>query len=120
MLQDLHSSQDTPIIRSILGKLIGAPKVYSPEQVQHYREELGNKLAKFWSLVEQAVHIREGVRNTVTRDMLEDGIQAAELDLHAEEVQYIVLYLFSWSRDIGRLELNKLGRLKELGIKFDG
>lgn len=71
MLEDLKTSQDVPIIRSVMRKLIGEIKVFSPEQKEHYREKLGELLGKFWPLVEQSVHIREGVKNLITREILE-------------------------------------------------
>lgn len=67
LLEDSSTSQDAPIVKSILTKLIGPIKVYTPEQIIYYREELGTKLSKYWSLVEQSVHIKEGVRNLITR-----------------------------------------------------
>jgi hypothetical protein len=70
MLEDLNTNQDAPIIKSILIKLIGPIKVYTLEQMSTMREELGAKLSKYWSLVEQSVHIKEGVRNLITREIL--------------------------------------------------
>jgi hypothetical protein len=32
-------------------------------------------------LVEQCVHIKEGVRNLINKEMLEEGILAAEIEL---------------------------------------
>lgn len=37
MLEDMNTSQDAPIIKSILTKMIGPIKVYTPEQIIHYR-----------------------------------------------------------------------------------
>ncbi len=70
MLEDMNTSQDSPIIKSILIKLIGPIKVYTIEQAVYFKEDLGSKLSKYWSLVEQSVHIKEGVRNLITREML--------------------------------------------------
>lgn len=70
MLEDMNTSQDSPIIKSILIKLIGPIKVYTAEQAAYFKEDLGSKLNKYWSLVEQSVHIKEGVRNLITREML--------------------------------------------------
>ena len=67
LLEDSNTSQDAPIVKSILTKLIGPIKVYTPDQIIYYREELGTKLSKYWSLVAQSVHIKEGVRNLITR-----------------------------------------------------
>lgn len=58
MLEDINTSQDAPIVKSILTKLIGPIKVYTPEQISFYQEDLGMKLSKYWSLVQQSVHIK--------------------------------------------------------------
>lgn len=49
---------------------------------------------------------------------MEDAINATELDLDQEEVNFIILYLFSWTQDIDELETSYLVNMQEKGIRW--
>ena len=49
---------------------------------------------------------------------MEDAINAIELDLSSDEVNFIVLYLFSWINNIDELETGLLANMQEKGVKW--
>jgi hypothetical protein len=49
---------------------------------------------------------------------MEDAINATELDLDQDEVNFIILYLFSWTHDIDELETSYLVNMQEKGIRW--
>jgi hypothetical protein len=49
---------------------------------------------------------------------MEDAINAIELDLNSEDVNFIVLYLFSWTNNIDELETGLLASMQEKGVKW--
>lgn len=55
LVENINRNQVAPIIKSILTKLIGKIKIYEEEEVEHFYENLGEKLKKFSSLIKQGL-----------------------------------------------------------------
>ena len=81
-------------------------------------KKTGDLMHKFHSLVQQNLESKEGNKKKFRREPMEDAINATELDLDQDEVNFIILYLFSWTHDIDELETSYLVNMQEKGIRW--
>jgi hypothetical protein len=102
----------------VLSKLIGDVRVYTEEEEERMMKKTGDLMHKFHSLVRQNLESKEGNKKKFRREAMEDAINATELDLDQEEVNFIILYLFSWTQDIDELETSYLVNMQEKGIRW--
>jgi hypothetical protein len=59
-LEDMDTSQNAFIIKSILIKVIGEIRVYSREEAERLRLQVGKVMSRFGKLVQQFLDIKEG------------------------------------------------------------
>ncbi len=114
----METSEAIPIIKSVLSKLIGDVRVYTEEEEERMMKKTGDLMHKFHSLVQQNLELKEGNKKKFRRDSMEDAINATELDLDQDEVNFIILYLFSWTHDIDELGTSYLANMQEKGLRW--
>lgn len=63
----MDTTQIACIIKSILSKLIGEVRVYSREEAENLRMQVGTVMSKFGKLVQQSLDMKEGGRELALR-----------------------------------------------------
>jgi hypothetical protein len=129
-LEDMDTAQSASIIKSILTKLIGEVRIFTKEQAEVMRKQIGPFLAKFGKIVQQSLDVKDGVTLRETQknafvsketmvDALENSLSSiqSETFLH-DEIDFTIFYLFSWSRNLEKLEVKRLFTMFQDGVNW--
>lgn len=137
-LEDMDTCQNACIIKSILTKLIGEIRVYSREEAERLRLQVGKVMSRFGKLVQQFLDfsqqgsreqmLRKATRESdktqvVSKEKMEEALENSLSSLQSEdflheEIDFTIFYLFSWSRNLNELEVGRLPTILEQDINW--
>lgn len=113
-----NMSETIPIVKCILEKVIGDIKIYSRAEEERILNESSSILNRYRALVVPALQTKAEKNSVLSDKEIMEVIDGCSLDLGPEHIDYVILYLFSFSKNLKKIKFIDIENLGTVPLKY--